>query len=181
MVTTPCGRAAPTRSEPPAAISRVALSPGSRKGTRLAENPLDRARIRGEWGRSSCLDAETFAASLDVEATQVCSFAHLATKNLAPDVDASTLPVASRSARMNWSAQSSWSLEQERKVAVGNHAAPLRPCFGVLCTLHGRCARYAAVGDSGSDPKATMATCRRADSFPLFVAISGSGDETRRR
>jgi hypothetical protein len=51
---------------------------------------------------------------------------------------------------------------------------PLTPaCFGVVCPSHGRCARYAAVTHSEANP-ATLLTCRKGGSFPLFVAIASA-------
>jgi len=49
-------------------------------------------------------------------------------------------------------------------------SAPLRACFGVGCPHHHRCARYAAVVDSQASPS-TMGTCRRTDTYPLFVEV----------
>jgi len=44
-------------------------------------------------------------------------------------------------------------------------------CFGVVCPLHGRCARYAAVEHSTADAD-TRVTCQTEDRmFPLFLAM----------
>lgn len=42
-----------------------------------------------------------------------------------------------------------------------------RPCFGVCCDMHGRCARYEAV--TTTDTAERIATCFDGDSFPGFV------------
>jgi hypothetical protein len=47
----------------------------------------------------------------------------------------------------------------------------LRPCFGVGCLHHRRCARYAAVVDSQANPE-TLGTCVSGDTYPLFVEAS---------
>ena len=46
-------------------------------------------------------------------------------------------------------------------------------CFGVVCPLHDRCVRYAAVSLSQADPD-TLGTCRTGQSYPLFVEIEPS-------
>ncbi len=44
-------------------------------------------------------------------------------------------------------------------------------CFGVVCPLHGRCARYAAVEHSTADAD-TRVTCQtEGRTFPLFLAM----------
>lgn len=43
-------------------------------------------------------------------------------------------------------------------------------CFGIVCPLHGRCARYEAVNLSQADPH-TLGTCRTGQSYPLFLEI----------
>jgi hypothetical protein len=49
-------------------------------------------------------------------------------------------------------------------------AMPEPACFGLVCPLHSRCARYAAVSLSQADPD-TLVTCLEGGSFPLFVAL----------
>jgi hypothetical protein len=49
-------------------------------------------------------------------------------------------------------------------------SSPLRACFGVGCPHHHHCARYAAVVDSQAS-LTTMGTCRRDDTYPLFMEV----------
>jgi hypothetical protein len=44
-------------------------------------------------------------------------------------------------------------------------------CFGVVCHLHGRCARYAAVDRSPTSAD-TLATCTDGEGFPLFLELT---------
>jgi hypothetical protein len=48
----------------------------------------------------------------------------------------------------------------------------LQACFGVACSQHGRCARYAAVDTSQASPT-TIGTCVKDGVYPLFVAMAG--------
>jgi hypothetical protein len=65
------------------------------------------------------------------------------------------------------------SLDQEPP-ADGFTAPALRPCFGIACSVHYRCARYAAVDRSEADAR-TMGTCRQGDIFPMFVQLGING------
>jgi hypothetical protein len=58
-----------------------------------------------------------------------------------------------------------------RSTIITTAIVALQPaCFGVVCSFHSRCARYAAVSLSEADPD-TLVTCLEGESFPLFVAL----------
>lgn len=64
-----------------------------------------------------------------------------------------------------------WALaEPHGTPGEGGEVAPLRACFGVGCSQHSRCARYAAVGSSRASPK-TLGTCFDGRLYPLFVEV----------
>lgn len=50
--------------------------------------------------------------------------------------------------------------------------APPRPaCFGVMCPLHGECARYLAVNGTQADAK-TIGTCHTPIGYPQFQQVA---------
>jgi len=59
----------------------------------------------------------------------------------------------------------------DQQPLTGSFSAPaLRPCFGIACSVHHRCARYAAVDRSEADAR-TIGTCRQGESFPMFIQL----------
>lgn len=44
-------------------------------------------------------------------------------------------------------------------------------CYGVDCPTHGKCARYLAM-DGVMGARSFIDTCRRGETFPLFISTS---------
>lgn len=58
----------------------------------------------------------------------------------------------------------------DRRESYEGRMDMLRPCFGVGCSHHHRCARYAAVDGSQADGE-TIGTCLKSGVYPMFVQI----------